>query len=249
MTCAPTAATFRLLDDIVGWDEDEARVRNVVGFDDPDGVRLAFAGPNPEGPTRAQLLPWFPDPRLAPGCQPCAWYLLAGKRLLRRDTCDGGWRPVWDPRCDPRLLRAPVQVAARGHRVAVVDSGRVLVWRNEGEQLIAVIEKRRAELVALAPDDQILVVAGTTLYRYGPDGRRCDVVDTCLGGRIIGVRVAGDRTIWLLVRTTADCGSTAAAGGSGCPMWTNWPRRCRQARSSPPTATGSVSRRRAPTAR
>lgn len=198
MTCAPTAVTFRLLDDTVGWDQ--AEFRNLVGFDDdPGGLRLGFAGRRPDGPTRTQLLPWFPDPRLAPGCQPCAWYLLSGKRLLRRDTCAGGWRPVRDPRCDPRLPHAPTGIAARGHRVAVLDSGRVLVWRNEGEQLVTVIEKPDAELVALAPDDQILVVVGTDLLRFGPDGYQCGTIHTGVGGRIIGVSVGSDRTIWLLV--------------------------------------------------
>jgi phage tail-like protein len=198
MTCAPLNATFRLLDDTVGWDQDE--VRNLIGFADQAGVRLANAGRSPEGPTRAQLLPWFPDPRLAPGCQPCAWYLLAGNRLLRRDTCTGGWRPVWDPRCDPGLPHAPIFVAARGHRVAVVGSGRVLVWRNEGEQITAVIRVRRARLVALAPDGQVLVVrhGSTDLWRFGSDGRPCGVIRTGVGGEIIGMRTGPGRTIWLL---------------------------------------------------
>jgi phage tail-like protein len=198
MTCAPTAATFRLLDDVVGWDEDETEVTNVVGFDDPDGVRLAFGGRSPEGPTRSQLLPWFPDPRLAPGCQPCGWYLLSGDRLLRRDTCAGGWQRVWDPRCDPRLLHEPVAVAARGHRVAVVDSGRVLVWRNEGDQLTTVIQWRRATVVALAQDEQVWVAGGTELRRYGPDGSLREVIEACVGGGIIGIRTGPGRTLWLL---------------------------------------------------
>jgi phage tail-like protein len=198
MTCAPTAATFRLLDDTVGWDE--ADVCNLVGFTDPAGVRLAYAGASPEGPTRTQLLPWFPDPRLAPGCQPCAWYLLSGNRLLCRDTCGGGWGPVWDPRCDPRLLQEPIAVAARGHRVAVVDSGRVLVWRNEGDHLAVVLRVRRASVVALAPDEQVLVVRRRRpdLLRFGADGRLRGVVHTTVGGEIVGVRVATDGTIWLL---------------------------------------------------
>ncbi|MFL6125572.1 phage tail protein I [Actinophytocola sp.] len=198
MTCAPTTVTFRLLDDVVGWDQDA--VTNVVGFDDRAGVRLAFDGRSPEGPTRGQLLPWFPDPRLAPGCHPCAWYLLSGSRLLRRDTCAGGWLPVWAPRCDPRLLHEPVAVAARGHRVAVVDSGRVFVWRNEGDQLTAVIRWRRATIVALAQDEQVWVAGGAELRRYGPDGRLCEVVDAHVGGEIVGLRIGPDRTIWLLTR-------------------------------------------------
>jgi phage tail-like protein len=198
MTCAPTTVTFRLLDDLVGWDEDEPTVRNVVGFDDPAGVRLAFGGRSPDGPTRTQLLPWFPDPRLAPGCQPCAWYLLSGDRLLRRDTCAGGWRPVWDPRCDPRSPHQPVAVAARGHRVAVVDSGRVLVWRNEGDHLTTVIGWPRARVVALAQDEQIWVAGGTELRRYGPDGRLREVVRARVGGRIVGLRTGPGHTVWLL---------------------------------------------------
>lgn len=198
MTCAPTTVTFRLLDDIVGWDENKARVTNVVGFDDPAGVRLAFGGRSPDGPTRTQLLPWFPDPRLAPGCQPCAWYLLSGNRLLRRDTCAGGWLPVWDPRCDPGLLHEPTAVAARGHRVAVVDAGRVLVWRNEGDHLTTVIRWPDAKVVALAQDEQVWVAGGTELRRYGPDGQLREVVEACVGGEIIGLRTGPGAAVWLL---------------------------------------------------
>ncbi|VVJ18061.1 Uncharacterised protein [Amycolatopsis camponoti] len=198
MTCAPTAVTFRLLDDVVGWDE--AAVTGVAGFTDEAGVRLAYEGASPEGPTRTQLLPWFPDPRLAPGCGPCGWYLLSGRRLLRRDTRAGGWRPVWAPGCDPRLLREPAAVAARGHRIAVVDSGRVFLWRNEGDHLAAVIRHRDATVVALAQDEQVLVArAGSDrVRRYGADGRLCDVVRTRVAGEIIGIRTGPGRTIWLL---------------------------------------------------
>jgi phage tail-like protein len=203
MTCAPTTVTFRLLDDVVGWDE--SAVTGVVGFTDEAGVRLAHAGPSPEGPTRDQLLPWFPDPRLAPGCRPCGWYLLAGKRLLRRDTCAGGWLPVWAPGCDPRLLHEPTAVAARGHRIAVADSGRVFVWRNEGDHLTAVIRHRHAGIVALAQDEQVLVsrAGSDRLWRYGPDGTLCEVIRTHVDGEIIGIRTGPGRTIWLL---TEDCG-------------------------------------------
>ncbi|PPK67145.1 phage tail protein [Actinokineospora auranticolor] len=201
MTCGPVEGTFRLLDDLVGWDQDQDRVRDLVGFADPAGVRLANAGPAPEGPSRADLLPWFPDPRLAPGCQPRAWYLISGKRLLRRDTCaEGRWPSVWPAYCDPRPLCEPVAVAARGHRVAVVDSGRVLLWRNEGDHLVAVSEPARARLVALGPDESVLVTreGSGDLWRFGPDGSPCGVIRTGVDGEIIGVRVGPDRTIWLL---------------------------------------------------
>ena len=38
MSCAPDTVTFRLLDAYVGWDGENAK--NLVGFDDPAGVRL-----------------------------------------------------------------------------------------------------------------------------------------------------------------------------------------------------------------
>jgi phage tail-like protein len=201
MTCASTTVTFRLLDDVVGWEEESAS--GLVGFDAASGVRLAGAGASPDGPTRTELLPWFPDPRLAPGCRPGTWYLLSGDRLLRRDTCPGGWLPAWPPQCDPGLLRTPVAVAARGHRVAVADAGQVLVWRNEGDQLAAVIPVPGAGVVALAPQEQVLVaVTGSDeLRRYGPDGRLCEVVETCVGGNVVGVRTGPGRTIWLLTQT------------------------------------------------
>jgi phage tail-like protein len=201
MTCASTRVTFRLLDDVVGWEEEV--VSDLVGFGAESGVRLANAGASPDGPTRTELLPWFPDPRLAPGCQPCAWYLLSGDKLLRRDTCTGSWLPGWPPQCDPGLPRAPVAVAARGHRVAVADSDQVFVWRNEGDQLTAVIPVPGAGIVALAPKEQVLVaITGSgDLRRYGPDGRLCEVVETGLGGDIVGVRTGPGRTIWLLTET------------------------------------------------
>ena len=198
MSCGPQPATFRLLDAYVGWDE--AEVHDLTGLTDPAGLRLAHAGAAPDGPTRAQLLPWFPDPRLAPGCQPCAWYLLDGPRLLRRDVCAGTWSPVWPPGCDPELLHAPISVAALGHRVAVVDSGRVLVWRREGEQLAGTIRLSRARLAALVPGDQVLVTreGSSDLWRYTSDGRFRGVLRTGVTGEIIGLRSGPGGTLWLL---------------------------------------------------
>jgi phage tail-like protein len=196
MTCAPTAATFRLLDDIVGWDLHEAT--RLTGFDKETGVRLANSGTDPDGPTRTDLLPWFPDPRLAPGCRACSWFLIAGRRLLRRDTCAGGWLPAL--RCDPHLLRAPAAVASRGHRLVVVDSGRVYVWRNVGDQLVGVIHLDGASLAAPASGDEVLVARGGSdrLWRFGSDGRPRGVLHTDVVGEIIGLRTGPGCTVWLL---------------------------------------------------
>jgi len=206
MTCGPQPATFRLLDAHVGWDESQVTDLAGFGLDDPSGLRLAFAGGVPEGPTREQLLPWFPDPRLAPGCRGCSWYLLVPgeRRLLRRDTCGGGWSPVWPPGCDPDLLREPVSVAARGYRLAVVDDGRVLVWRREGEQLAGELSLPGATRAALAPGDEVLVAreGSTALWRFSSDGVVLGVIRTGVTGEIIGLRTGPGGTIWLL--TTED---------------------------------------------
>jgi phage tail-like protein len=197
MTCGAQTATFRLLDAYVGWDEQE--VQDLTGFTGPDGIRLARVGSSPDGPTRSELLPWFPDPRLAPGCQPGAWSLLVpeGPRLLRRSR---GWSPVWSPGCDPGLLREPVSVAARGHRLAVVDSGRVLVWRNEGDRLAGVIRVRRPRWAALARGDEVLVAAegSTDLRRFTSIGRPRGVIRTGAAGEVIGLRTGPGHTVWLL---------------------------------------------------
>ncbi|WP_406003075.1 phage tail protein [Streptomyces sp. NBC_00829] len=206
MTCTPHPATFRLLDAYVGWDEtpagSEPGTGGIVGFDDPAGIRLAYQGTAPEGPTRAQLLPWFPDPRLAPGCGPCAWYLLVPqeRRLLRRDVCTGAFTPVWPLECDPGLLREPVSVAARGHRLAVVESDRVLVWRREGDQLAGVIRVRRPRWAALAPGDEILIACqgSTDLRRFDSTGGFRGVLRTGARGEIVGLRTGPERTVWLL---------------------------------------------------
>ncbi|ASQ99277.1 phage tail protein I [Streptomyces sp. 11-1-2] len=223
MTCTPPPATFRLLDAYVGWDEPtggEPGVDGIVGFDDPAGLRLAHRGADPEGPTRDQLLPWFPDPRLAPGCGPCGWYLLVPgeRRLLRRDMCSGAFTPVWPPGCDPGPPREPVSVAARGHRLAVVESDRVLVWRREGEQLAGVIRAERPRWAALGPGDDVLVACqgGTDLRRFDSTGGFRGVLRTGAPGEVIGLRTGPERTVWLL---TDDGGRLGIhRGGHGRPF-------------------------------
>ncbi|MFF8958578.1 phage tail protein [Streptomyces sp. NPDC014894] len=200
MTCAPSAATFRLLDAFVGWDQQESH--GLIGFDDPAGVRLAHRGPEPEGPARSGLLPWFPDRRLAPGRTPRSWYLLAPGRpwLLRRDVCGEGWLPVRPAGRAPGPPRGAVSIAARGRRLAVVESGRVRVWRREGDQLAGEISLRGARWAAPAPDDEVLIACegDTDLRRYSSAGRFRGLLRTGVRGEIIGLRSGPGRTVWLL---------------------------------------------------
>ncbi|WP_275560172.1 phage tail protein I [Streptomyces sp. 5-6(2022)] len=203
MTCTPHPATFRLLDAYVGWDQwDLQQADGIVGFEDPAGLRLAHRGAAPEGPTRDRLLPWFPDPRLAPGCGPCGWYLLVpgDRRLLRRDGCGGAFASVWPTGCDPDPLREPISVAARGHRLAVVESGRVLVWRREGGQLAGVIRAKRPRCAALGPGDDVLVACqgSTDLRRFDSTGGFRGLLRTGVRGEIMALRTGPERTVWLL---------------------------------------------------
>ncbi|MQS37196.1 phage tail protein [Streptomyces katsurahamanus] len=229
MTCASQPPTFRLLDARTGWEQytgaDGPGTENVVGFDDETGIRLAHQGSAPQGPARGELLPWFPDRRLTPGCRPCAWYLLAPgpPRLLRRDVCAGDWPPLWPADCAPDPLREPVSVAARGHRVAVVESDRVLVWRREGAQLAGVIRAERPRWAALGPGDEVLVAcAGSTvLRRFGSAGRPRGVLRTGVPGEIVGLRTGPDRTIWLL--TDDGVRLRIHQGGPGRPLRTASP--------------------------
>ncbi|KAF0648730.1 MULTISPECIES: phage tail protein [Streptomyces] len=223
MTCGPQPATFRLLDAYVGWDETPAGTEpgtgGVTGFDDPEGIRLAHAG-DPEGPARSRLLPWFPDPRLAPGCGTRPWYLLVPEErlLLRSGPCGGAFAPVWPPPCDPDRLRAPVSVAARGHLLAVVDSDRVLVWDGGGARLTGVVRARGARLAALGSGGEVLVACrgGTDLRRYDPAGGFRGLLRTGVRGEILGLRTGPGRTVWLLTGDGARL--RVHRGGYGVPF-------------------------------
>ena len=204
MTCADQNVTFRLLDPWVGWQPDgPGNASGLAGLDDEGGLRLdTVTG----GLYRGDLLPWFGDVRLAPGCRG-GWFLLAtgpgaDPRLLRRDRCTGGWQPVWSPGCDPGLLRHPVAVAAGGHWLAVVDSGRVMLWDREGEQLTAEVVLPEARIAAVDRCGQLLVGGpdAADLWRFGPDGTSRGRVATGATGQLIGLRVDARGTAWLLAQ-------------------------------------------------
>ncbi len=215
MSCAPGPPTFRLLDHLVGWDPLD--VYQLTDPDDPSGIRLAPAGPG--GPLRSDFLPWLPDPRLAPGCGRCAWYLAGPQRgLLRRDPCGGGWQPAWPPDCDPGLAGHPHAVAARGHLLAAATPEAVYLWRREGDQLVAVIPGQAATL-ALAPWGELLLAydGSTDLSRFDMAGIACGRIVTGMTGRIEALAVGrapadgGDCTIWAL---TGDGGTLRLWRGS-----------------------------------
>jgi phage tail-like protein len=177
MSCGGGSQNFRLLDGFVGWDKATCEGLVGLGFDEPDGVRLAQEHPKlsaldcSEGDTYIPadaLLAYLLPPRLARGCGSCDWFLVYQKQLLRRDCCLPGWQSAWSARCDQHLLQDAVAVAARGHRVAVADAGskKIWIWERDGERLIGSIntesltadpdchrdayENRLSKIVALA---------------------------------------------------------------------------------------------------
>ena len=204
MSCAPGPPTFRLLDHLVGWDPLD--VCRLTGPDDPGGIRLARTGPG--GLVRGDLLPWLPDPRLAPGCGRCAWYLATPHRgLLRREPC-GGWRPVWPPDCDPGLARRPHALAARGHLLAAAGPAAAYLWRREGDQLAAVIPGHAAALTLTGWGEILLARDGSTdLARFDLAGVPRGRIATGMTGRVEALTTgpaltAGrDCTIWALTDT------------------------------------------------
>lgn len=204
MSCAPGPPTSRLLDYLVGWDPLD--VFQLTDPDDPDGIQLAPPGAG--GPLRSDYLPWLPDPRLAPGCGPCAWYLATSQHgLLRRDPC-AGWQPAWPPGCDPGLAARPLAVAARGHLLAVATPETVYLWRREGDQLVGVIPGQ-ATALALAPWGELLLGhdGSADLTRFDLAGVPRGQIVTGMTGRIealaAGRAIAdgGVCTIWALTQT------------------------------------------------
>lgn len=206
MSCAPGPPTFRLLDYLVGWDHLD--VYQLTDPDDPGGIQLAPL--RASGPDRSDFLPWLPDPRLAPGCGRCAWYLAAPQHgLLRRDPCGGGWQSAWPPDCAPGLAARPRAIAARRHLVAAATDAAVYVWRREGDQLIAIIPGR-ATALALAPWGELLLArdGSADLSRFDLAGIPRGRIATGMTGRIDALTTGrsltdgGECTIWALTDTS-----------------------------------------------
>ena len=188
------AATFRLLDYLVGWDPLD--VYRLTDPDAPGGIQLAPAGH--AGAARGDFLPWLPDPRLAPGCGRCAWYLATPYGLLRRGSLRAGGRS------GRRLRPRPGPPRARARRPRAPAGGRlpeaVYLWRREGDQLVAVIPGPRPRWPS--PGGELLLAhdGSTDLSRFDladPRGR----ITTGMTGRVEAITTGRDCAIWALTDT------------------------------------------------
>jgi phage tail-like protein len=200
MTCGPATASFRLLDAYVGWDQDT--VSGVDGLDDPAGLRLARTGGRPD---RQELLPWFTDPRLAPGCRAGSWFLATPTAVLRREGPGCPWLPVWPPHCAPP--GPTVAVAAAGHWLATAGRrGPVQVWWREGEQVVTEVPGPARVVAVTGRGDVYAARDGATDVLFCRAGAPAfEVLHTGLPGRVDGLRVGPDRRLWVL--TTGDGGA------------------------------------------
>src|SRR5687767_13397570 len=205
MSCTGGFPTFRLLDAYAGWDQDEAK--NLVGFADPEGLRLEPLNPNEVNPS--DLLPYLAPPHLARGCGSCGWYLITpsppSPRVLRRDPCSGQWVSIWDEACAPDYLKKPAAVAAWRKRVAVSDlgAGTVWIWSGRGSRLGARIELAKPGPLAFTPQGGLLVAAKEDgvwrAHRFGPAGEARGSLPPLPPGNVDRLAVSQDCAVWLII--------------------------------------------------
>ncbi|MFE2216586.1 phage tail protein [Streptomyces canus] len=209
MTCATERPLYRLLSGLAGWEPVPGQdLAALAGLTDPEGLQLAPLGGDGDGLSLHPLRPWFPPPRLAPGCGPCDWYLLAdppdgrsGLRVLRRSVCADGtaWQPLWPASCSPDGTDGSTAIAARGHVLAVADPDGIRVWRSGLP--IAHVTPGTADAFAVCPDGGLVTAVEGELKWYDPSGLFLRATSTGVNGPVLGVRHGRNRTVWLLTGT------------------------------------------------
>jgi phage tail-like protein len=179
MSCGGGTVNFRLLDAYVGWgtsSPDKPSASNLVGLEDPAGIRLAEENPiavNP-GDVIGRLLP----ARLAKGCGACEWYLAGScpkvSEVVRRDGCSSRWKPLWKQSPSTGGSK-PDAIAVWRDFLAVSDrhANKVEIFTRAGDRRISVIPVAGPGPVAFTRKSELVVTttAAKKIARYGLDGR------------------------------------------------------------------------------
>ena len=162
MTCVANLAQFRLLNHLVGWDEDVALVKGLMGLKSATGVQLEALRDADNVLDDSTLSVWFPPSRLAKTCGICEWYLVTPcppqSRLLRRDACD----PCWT---EPQpgalgVLQCARAVAVSPQRIAVTDTAAqsVFFFTDGGRHQLGQVPFNQPGAIAYAAWREWLVV-------------------------------------------------------------------------------------------
>lgn len=206
MSCGAGKPNFRLLDAYVGWgtpNPDKPSPSNLIGFDDPAGIRLAkednFAV-NPSDVTR-----YLPPARLARGCGVCEWYLAAScadsSRVLRRDGCSPVWKPLWrHPKTRERVEHQAIATWKSLIAVSNRDASNVGIWSHGGERRISVISVSRPGPIAFTRKGELLVTADAEkrITRYGLDGRLRGWWKALLPGEPNRIAMDAQNRLWIV---------------------------------------------------
>jgi len=187
VTCGPSPATFRVVDQYSYWQIGATIDRVTIA----DVIELAPVG----GLGEADVLPRIPPRWLAPGCGPCAWWLASrcAPHLLR--LVGETWCPIGD--C-ARGAVCPSAIASAGDSLAVLDPGRgdVRVLAGDGRRVTLELATSASGPIALDRRGTLYVVDGTRVRRFDRDSRELPAWQAPSG--IDRIAVAHDHTVWLV---------------------------------------------------
>ncbi len=224
MSCQPQASRFRLLDAFSGW---AAAATDLVGLDDPRGVRLAAAatGVASEVPL-SSVGARIPHPRLAKGCDRCTWFLATRAppetRLMRLGPCDDRWRPIPLDACAPAAPIDVVAIAYDARRLALADRGadRLGVRTEDAAHVVGEAHVHEPRALAFSPRGDIVVASAgmPQLLVFDPSGAALGALGTALPpGEVDRLAFDSDCGLWVVIASGEGRGELwrAEPGGSG----------------------------------
>ncbi len=208
MSCAPSLARFRLLNHLVGWDDDT--VEGLTGMDSASGLRLQSLGGIEDTLDEAELSLHIPPARLGRACGVCEWYLVTPyppcSRILVMNACNPCWSIPFVGIQD--VLSYTRGIAVSPNRIAVSDEGdnTVVLYADRGRHLLGKVPFASPGVVAYASWHEWLVVdeVNRSLERLDMAGSRLGPLPAILpGGPDTPIdRIAVDEAcrIWVAIR-------------------------------------------------